>query len=104
LADKPAGAHIAVIGDQRLQGSKTMFLALLTTAAHAASAFALTAFGHQSRAETWRSACIDPRILTDHMRRDLGLLDGHEIPDGRQYRHVPAREDPRDLFLTRSAS
>ena len=32
----------------------------------------------QSRAESFGTAYVDPRQFSDYMRRDLGLLDGHE--------------------------
>jgi hypothetical protein len=34
---------------------------------------------HQTRAERLASTSLDPRLLSDSMSRDLGLLDGHPV-------------------------
>lgn len=49
---------------------------LRTTAFDVLARTARALMATQSKAETYRSASIDPRLLSDHLLRDLGLLDG----------------------------
>jgi hypothetical protein len=62
----------------------------------------------QNRAERLAGGSLDPRLLSDSMRRDLGLLDGHPVRLER--RPHSERQQPEEastlvrLFMTPHAS
>lgn len=62
----------------------------------------------QTRAETAGNAYLDTKLLSEHMRRDLGLMDGQE-PRLEPYRQARA-VDPEEttalvrLYMTPHAS
>ena len=62
----------------------------------------------QSRAESFGIAYADPRQFSDHMLRDLGLLDGQEVRLSRQWHSDrPAPEEAGTLtrlYVTPHAS
>lgn len=62
----------------------------------------------QSRAESVGTAYVDPRQFSDHMQRDLGLLDGHEVRHERLARANPQAPEEAGtltrLFVTPHAS
>jgi hypothetical protein len=73
---------------------------VLTAAIHRIRNTARMLMALQSRAEAAGSAYLDTEILSEHMRRDLGLMDGEDLRFERRPR-VPARNADEATTLTR---
>ncbi|MEQ1954568.1 hypothetical protein [Mesorhizobium sp. CN2-181] len=81
---------------------------LLNTAIRNIQSTARMLIALQSRAEGLGTAYLDPREFSDHMQRDLGLLDGQRLRLERQRRTDRQASDEggalTGLFVTPHAS
>ncbi|MDQ6435830.1 hypothetical protein RB623_17375 [Mesorhizobium sp. LHD-90] len=80
----------------------------VTAAARAIRNTARTLMRLQSRAETTGSGYLDTNLLSEHMRRDVGLMDGQEPQ--LEARRATRTADPQEttaltrLYMTPHAS